>query len=121
MTINYNKHRKIIEKSYEDKCTISRYKKGTDPISKETKLELQIIYENKPCRISQKALAINNQSESHNQIQYETKLFIAPELEIKQGDEIVVTRVGITRYYQAGEPFIYPSHQEVSIQRRDRA
>ena len=121
MTINYNKHRRTIEKSYEDKCTISRYKKGTDPISKETKLELKPVYEDKPCRISQRSLGANGQTEAHNQIQYETKLFIAPELEIKQGDEIVVSRAGITRYYQAGEPFVYPSHQEVSIQRRDRA
>lgn len=79
------------------------------------------IYTDQACRISQKALGTNGQSEAQNDIRYETKLFIAPELEIKQGDEVIVTRGTVTRKYQAGEPFPYPSHQEVSLQRKGRA
>lgn len=123
--INYQKHRKAIEKLYDSTCTITRYKKGKDPVTKETKLlpELPPVCVAQPCRISQKSLAANGQTEAQNAIRYETKLFITPELLIKQGDEIVVTNpMGIVRSYQAGEPFPpYPTHQEVSIQRKDNA
>mgnify|MGYP001190349991 FL=1 len=121
MRMMYQAHRRAIERLYEDRATITRHMKYEDPITKETKYELETIYENQPCRISQRALAANAQTESVNPIAYETKLFIAPELEIKQGDVIEVTRGAVTRKYTAGEPFIYPTHQEVSIQRDDEA
>src|SRR5690606_26311505 len=100
---------------YEDRATISRHMEYEDQTTKETKRDLVPVYENQPCRISQRALAANTQTETVNQIAYETKLFIAPELEIKQGDVIEVTRGTVTRKYTAGEPFVYPTHQEVSI------
>lgn len=117
----YQAHRRTIERLYEDRATITRHMKYEDPITKETKYELETIYENQPCRISQRALAANAQTETVNQIAYETKLFIAPELEIKQGDVVEVTRGGATRKYRAGEPFLYPTHQEVSLQREENA
>lgn len=106
---------------YEDRCTISRHVSVKDPITKETKHELQPVYEEQPCRISQRALGTNNQTEAENNIAYETKLFIAPELEILQGDVIEIIRGTITREYTAGEPFTYPTHQEVSLQRKEYA
>lgn len=119
--IPYHANRQAIEQLYEDRATISRHMEYEDPITMETKYGLAPVYENQPCRISQRALATNAQTETVNQIAYETKLFIAPELEIKQGDVVEVTRGGITRKYTAGEPFIYPTHQEISIQRDSEA
>ncbi|MCC8435476.1 DUF6093 family protein [Brevibacillus sp. M2.1A] len=119
--INYKRHRRQIEGLYEDKCTIYRYEKVTDSETGETTLKPVAVYADQPCRISQKALGTNNQTEAQNNIKYETKLFIAPELEIKQGDILEVTRGTITRKYEAGEPFPYQSHQEVSIQRKEWA
>lgn len=120
--VNYAAHRRIIERLYEDRCTITRVSEVKMPWG-ETKFERQrqVIAENVPCRISQKALGTNNQSETINVIAYETKLFIAPDIEIRQGDEIEVTRGSVTRKYTAGEPFVYPSHQEVNLQRRENA
>ncbi|MGG4449648.1 DUF6093 family protein [Brevibacillus porteri] len=129
--INYERHRRQIERLYEDKCTIYRYEKVTDPETEETTLKPVAVYADQPCRISQKALGTNNQTEAQNDIRYETKLFIAPELEIKQGDMIEAVKgritamgwkaIGPARKYEAGEPFLYPSHQEVSIQRKEWA
>lgn len=119
--MNYAKHRKAIEKLYDAAATISRHASVKDPISKETTLQPAPIYTDQPCRISQKALGQNDQTEAQNEIRYETKLFIAPELVIKQGDRVVVTRGSITQSYVAGEPFPYPTHQEVSIQRKEWA
>lgn len=121
MAINYSRHRRTLEKMYEDTCTISRYEEVKDPVTGETILQPRPVYENQSCRISQKALASNGQTETQNSISYQIKLFIAPELDIRQGDEVSVTRAGVTDQYQAGEPFRYRSHQEVILLRKDVA
>lgn len=118
--VNYAKYRRQLEKTYEDRCSITRmvdYKKpnganGTRP---------EVILSDQPCRISQKALGSNNQTDTKNNIAYETKLFISPYLEIEQGDILNVTRNSVTRKYNAGEAFMYPTHQEISIQRDTEA
>lgn len=129
--MNLTKHRQAIERMYTDRCTISRPTKSKDPTTKETKLLPVQIYADQPCRLSQKQQAQNGQTEAQNDVRYESKLFISPELDIRQGDEIEVTRGHLTaagwmpiaapRQYQAGEPFPYPTHQEISLQRRDYA
>lgn len=122
--INYRRHRRQIERMYEDKATISRYVNKKDPITKETKQEPEILHEDKPCKLSQTSLPRNGQTEAQNDLRYDAKLFIAPELEIKQGDLIAVTRkaTGQVETYSAGEPFPpYSSHQEVYLERKDWA
>lgn len=101
---------------YEDRCSISRWVTIKKPNGANGK-ELQVILSDQPCRISQKALGTNGQTDTKNNIAYETKLFISPDVEIKQGDIINVTRNDVVRKYNAGEAFMYPTHQEISIQR----
>lgn len=117
--VNFRRYRKVLERAYRDQATISRMEKVK--VGGETKLQLVKKYENQPCFLSQKALGANNQTEPVNKIAYETKLFISPDIEIIQGDTVEVTRGSLKRTYTAGEPFIYPSHQEISIQRKDKA
>lgn len=105
---------------YEDRATISRHMEIEKP-SGETVEALAPIYTDQPCRISQKSLGSNDQTEAQNQIQYEIKLFISPELDIRQGDAIEVARGSVIRTYTAGEPFLYPTHQEISLQRKEYA
>jgi hypothetical protein len=129
--MNIERHRRAIEKLYTDRCSIFRHEKVKDPVTKETKLIQQPVCTDQPCRISQRALGQNNQTEVQNEIQYETKMFITPELDIRQGDLLEVTRgritksgweaIAPTRKYTAGEPFLYPTHQEVSLQRKEWA
>ncbi|EJW14726.1 ABC transporter ATP-binding protein [Paenibacillus alvei] len=73
--MNYRKHRRQIEKTYEDKATISRYGKVKKP-NGETKNELSPVCVDQPCRISQKALAVNGQREAQNEISYETSCLL---------------------------------------------
>lgn len=117
--INYQRHRRKIEKMYIDRAKISRWEKIK--VGGETRNELVEKYADQPCFISQRALGTNGQTESVNEIVYETKLFISPNVDIKQGDVIEVTRGSLLREYTAGEPFLYPSHQEISLQRREEA
>lgn len=118
--IDYKRHRRALEKLYEDTCTVSRMIPVKKP-SGETRQELQTIYSDQKCKLSQKALASNNQTEAQNTIAYETKLFISPELEIHHGDTVAVTHYGKTQAYTAGEPFVYGSHQEISLKRDGKA
>lgn len=115
------RHRKAIEKLYTDRCTIYEYQSVWDPNKGEDVQKPVPIVVDQPCRISQKALGTNGQTEAQNNIAYETKIFVAPELEINQGSMLTIVRNGVERKYHAGEPFMYPTHQEISIQRREWA
>jgi hypothetical protein len=122
--INYKRYRRQIERMYEDKATISRYADVKDPVTRETKQELKPVYEDQPCKLSQSGLPRNGQTEDANNVQYDAKLFIAPELTIQQGDVIAVTRAatGQVETYAAGKPFPpYSSHQEINLTAKDWA
>ncbi|MBS4172119.1 ABC transporter ATP-binding protein [Bacillus sp. FJAT-49736] len=118
--MNYVRQRKAIEKLYEDKATISRFQDFETDWG-ETRNNIVPIYTDQTCRLSQRTLPSNGQSDTINSILYETKVFIAPELEIKQGDTIEVLHNGLIKTYTAGEPFTYPTHQEISLQRNEKA
>ncbi|MEC1178537.1 ABC transporter ATP-binding protein [Metasolibacillus meyeri] len=112
---------RLAERYYTDRARISRTE-DYETTYGETRLQPDLlIYDGVPCRISQKVLAVNGQTETTNRIAYETKLFLSSQYKIKQGDKIAVTRGLSTRLYTAGEPFLYADHQEISLQRKDNA
>lgn len=116
-------HKKAIEMFYEHTCTIRRYEKYKDPVNKETKVGINPVpkYKDQPCKVSKSSLGKNNQSDTTNDKNYEIKLFISPEVEIHQGDEIEVNIFGVITKYVAGEPLpIYSSHQEVVLENKDK-
>ncbi|RXI38718.1 hypothetical protein DP129_10890 [Clostridium tetani] len=121
--INYKGYRKAVESLYDCTCNIICGKeKVKDPVTKETKIVPKIKYENQPCKVSKQSLSKNNQTDTVNQIVYELKLFISPELEIKQGDIIEVTnQFGNKESYKAGEGFKYNTHQEVILSKESKA
>lgn len=121
MAPNYAKYRQRLETMYEDLVTVQRYGDVELPGSGETVPGEYPVHTAVPCRISQKALGTNGQTESVNNIAYETKMFISPDVGMQQGDKCIVTRGSLTREYTAGEPFLYPTHQEISLQREDEA
>jgi hypothetical protein len=120
-----NQMRVAVESLYDCTCVIRAYEKFKDPTTKETKTGINPIpkYENKSCRVSKQSLPKNNQTDTINKVGYELKLFIAPELDINQGDEIEVTNkvLNITTKYKAGEGFHYNSHQEVILSKDGKA
>lgn len=117
--INYARHRRKIEKMYIDRVEISRWEEIK--VGGATRNELVVKYTDQRCFLSQRALSTNGQTEAVNEIQYQTKLFIAPDVDVLQGDVVDVTRGSLTRTYTAGEPFMYPSHQEISLERDTEA
>ena len=114
--------KKAIESLYDCTCKVSGYEKSKDPITKETKSTINIKHSDILCRVSRSRLSKNTQTDTVNQIMYEIKLIIAPELEIIQGDTIEVTnKFGIVEKYLAGEGFKYSTHQEVILTKEGKA
>ncbi|MHA6258351.1 hypothetical protein ACXYMX_00435 [Sporosarcina sp. CAU 1771] len=75
------------------------------------------IHTDVPCRLSSVKLDNTVQGDG-NQIQYDTKLFLSPAVEVKAGDRMAVNGV---KYESAKEPFVYISHQEVLLIRKEWA
>ncbi len=112
--------RKAIENTYTGFCSIIEYKEKT--VGNETRIEEVTVLENQPCKLSKKTISPASQSEIATTVAYAPQLFIAPEIEIKPGSIIIVTQNGVTRKYErSGEPFVYETHQELTLQRVDRA
>ena len=115
-------HRKATEMFYEHTCTIKEFQSVKDPVSKQTKKQEVIILENQPCRLSYETVKQANQTESNAAVQKIIKLFIAPEITIKEGSRIIVTHEGITdEFKHTGIPSVYNSHQEIVLERTGNA
>lgn len=115
-------HRKAIECTYEHTCTIKIFKPIKDPVSKQTKNQEVILLESQPCRLSYSSVKSANQSESNATVQQVIKLFIAPEIEIKEGSKILITHEGrTTEFKHSGKPAIYFSHQEIVLENAGNA
>ncbi|CAI6087178.1 ABC transporter ATP-binding protein [Cohnella sp. JJ-181] len=130
MGVNFAKYRAALERQYTDRATIERQQEVVKP-NKATVTEPIVAYADQPCRISQTGLPKDGQTEAQNDVDYLAKLFVSPDIEIRPGDTITVQRgyvaatdwipLGAARSYQAGEPFLYPTHQEISLHREDYA
>ncbi len=106
-----------IEILYEHTCTVVEYRKIKDPITKVTKPQEVPVIENQPCKLSFSNVKHSEQTESANSISQIVKLFIAPEVEIKEGSKIIVNHNDrISEYKNSGVPAIYNSHQEIVLE-----
>lgn len=107
--------RDTIEKTYIGTCSIWEQKEITRP-NGSTGFESIEVESGIPCRVSFKTIneSIGSQNASHAST--EVKLFINPDLIIKEGSKIVVTQNGrVNEYGRSGEPAIYFSHQEIIL------
>lgn len=117
---NIKNQKRMIEKTYCDICNIYKFQKVTK--GSLTSNEKVLVYENIPCALSQKTLKATEQTDSENKINYEIKLFISPSIEINSGAEIEVIHCGHKyKFKQAGEAFIYETHQEIVLLQQNRA
>lgn len=109
--------RKAIEFLYEHSCTVIEYVKVKDPVTKQTGMKEMPVLENKPCKLSFSSTKSTQQTESANQVTQVIKLFVAPEVEIKEGSKLIITHNGkVSEYKNSGVPSVYPTHQEIVLE-----
>jgi membrane carboxypeptidase/penicillin-binding protein len=109
--------RVAIEMLYEHTCSIIEHKNVKNPVTKVTKLQEVIVLENQPCKLSFSNIRPSEQTESANSINQVVKLFIAPEIVIKEGSKIIINHNGrVSEYKNSGVPAIYSSHQEIVLE-----
>lgn len=111
-----NAVRQAIESQYKGRCDIYEYKKQKDPDTKITSTKEVCVLKNQPCKLSYEKIATTNPSSGVAQVSMSTKLFIAPEINIKAGSKIVVTQNGVTTVFaNSGEAGIFTNHQEIML------
>lgn len=117
-----NLHRKVVELMYEDSLTVTEYVSKKNEKTKLMEPEEVVVLEEQPCKLSYEKVSQASQSGSTANVVQVTKIFLAPEVQIKEGSKITVTtKAGITKEYkQSGIPAIYPTHQEVVLEAFER-
>jgi len=108
--------RQAVESRYSGKCTVVEMRSVKDLVTNITTLKEVTVLTDQPCNIAYKSaeattivggVAVQNQT---------IKLFISPDVTIKAGSKITVTKNGqTTAYKRSGLPAFYPSHQEINL------
>lgn len=110
------KVRKAIGMGYDGLCTITEQQKYTRP-NKSTGFREVAVIENQPCRLSFTTAPSTNSNGAVSGTAQTVKLFLAPELDVKEGSKITVTQNGVTTdYRRSGTPAVYPTHQEIILE-----
>jgi hypothetical protein len=105
-----------IEKLYRGTLTIHEWTLVTDPETHISSEVETIAVADQPCLLSNMSIAPASSTEGVPSVAKNTKIFVAPDIPIKEGSKLVVTQDGITNTYErSGIPSVYPSHQEVSV------
>lgn len=99
---------------YDGVCTIIDYEKEQGIINNTKEV---VKAENVKCRLSYKSDSQGEQTDKTAEQNQIIKLFLPPEIEIKEGCKIIVTQEGETNTFLcAGKPLVYGSHKEVVLE-----
>lgn len=118
-------HRKTIEMLYEDSCNIIEYQSVKDPVTKQTSKKEILVLENQPCNLSYQSTKNATSTEAATIVTQMPLLFISPNINIKAGSKIVITKKEdkvianspkTTVYKNSGVPAVYSGHQEITLE-----
>ena len=114
------KAQKIIEASYQGKCVVTVYEKQKKA-DHSTGFAEKVLYNNIPCRLSFESVGQATQANNANVVTQNIKLFVSPNYDIPPGCKISVTQGEFSAEYKSsGLPSVYPTHQEIILERFDR-
>ncbi len=109
--------RKAAESLYTGKCDIYEYTSVKDAVTKITRKEAHLHAADVPCRLSYSSKTAAKIGGSVTGISQTIKLFLSPDINVKEGSKITVKQDNLTRDYKAsGSPAIYPTHQEITLE-----
>lgn len=114
--------RAVIEATYEGRCTVTEFQQVKDPNTKVTKQKEVVVLHDQLCALSQVTLSAAQSNDTANRIDYDAKLFLSPDVTVKAGSRIRILQDGMDYEFEsAGDPFRYPTHQEIKLKRVGRA
>lgn len=112
--------RKAIEAMYKDTCDVIEHQKVTDPVTKKTGFADATVLMAEPCRLSYKSIPATGDGNTAS-VSQEIKLFISPDVTIKEGSKIIVTHKGVAEAFKrSSKAATYDTHQEITLELFDR-
>lgn len=108
----------IFALTYEDRMDIYRSVKSVDEDGISKRGKLAAIESDIPCALSKKDLPVLS-GETNNVVASEV-VFCKPEIDVREGDILIITRYGKKRKYAVGMPFDYISHREIPVMFTER-
>lgn len=113
--------RQAIESMYTDKCDIIERQERTDPITKKTSFQEVTVISEQPCKLSFGSVPVTSNGDAAEMVQT-VKLFISPDISIKPGSKIVVTKPEQlpVAYSNSGKPATFTNHQEITLELFER-
>ena len=110
------KARKAIESLYDGRCTITEHQKVKKE-NKSTGFQDVVVLEDQPCRLSFKTINSTNQTDTAASVVQITKVFLAPEIQVKPGSKLTIAQNDVTTEYKSsGQPAFYSTHQEIVLE-----
>ena len=104
------------ERLYLDTCTVTEFQDSTDSTTGLSEWEEVVTLKDQPCKLSFETLKEATTTGSGVAVSQIVKLFISPDVEIKPGSKISVTRDDLTTdYTYSGVPHIDSVHQELVL------
>lgn len=113
--------RALLEQTYDGVMTVTGTSK--QEVGGETVVTPDaVLYENIPCALSFSGTPDSRTDANSGQISYQATIYCAPELAIPAGCRLAVQQYGVTyRLKYSGESAVYPTHQQLSAVREERA
>ena len=109
--------RAAIESLYFDRATIIEYQHVVDPEDGSTNVEEVVVHDSVPCKVNHVLTGHTTDRDAGDDAILVSKLFMSPDIQIKAGSKIIVTRNGVsTLYKNSGEPARCMNHQEIKIE-----
>ena len=116
--------RSAIEATYSGLMTV--YRRFPKIENGRTVFREEAVYTALPCALSRGASTRRQGDALRNNtiatVQYDAKVFLAPEPLIPPGSRVLVLQDGMSRnFVTSGEPMVYPTHQEIVLSREEFA
>jgi len=115
--VNMKMARRHIESLYVGRCEIKEVRSVENLKTGITSpYEWHSVIVNQPCKLSTKTIAEASSEGSVATVAKVVKLFLAPEIRVKEGSRITVIQHGMTEQYEcSGTPAVYGNHQEIIL------
>ena len=120
MNIDLTIAKKFIESLYVDACNVYEFQHVVDETTGITSQQEVLVHENVPCKLSFNKFSQTGDGVGGS-LSFLARIFLSPDLEIKEGSKIVVAKNGKTYILaNSGVPRMGINHQEIIVETWDK-